>query len=195
MRPAAGRGQLKTVAETAAGGEQDMSSRWGRRIGIAAGICLGICAAPVMAQEDPLKAIPAAECQTIASQLQDATGIPLKAGEDDFSDINTGEDGRSCHITGTASDKAFASPDEVIAKMTTAFSGWTDDPERADSGPDGADKGLSKGNRLAVLGVSWEPGPGVACSDKEPLSACKILPQQKLWTATADIVEKAAGAK
>ena len=176
-----------------------MLSRWGRRTGIAAGvglgICLGICGTPALAQEDALKAIPAAECQAIASQLQAATGIPLKAGEDDFSDINTGEDGRACHITGTASDKAFASPDEVMAKMTATFSGWSDDPEREDSGPDGADKGLTKGNRLAVLGVSWEPGPGVSCSDKEPLSACKILPQQKLWTATADIMEKAAGAK
>jgi hypothetical protein len=40
--------------------------------------------------------------------------------------------------------------------------------------------------------VSWEPGPGVVCSDKAPLSACKILPQQKLWTAIVDIVEKPA---
>jgi hypothetical protein len=180
-------------------GEQDMSSRWGCRAGVAAGICLGILlgislsvsGVPALAQEDPLKPIPAGECQQIASQLQTATGIPMKAGEDDFSDINTGEDGRSCHITGSASDKTFANPDELMDKMTQVLAGWSDDPERADSGPDGADKGLTKGNRLVVLGVSWEPGPGLNCSDKAPLSACKILPQQRLWTATADIVEKA----
>jgi hypothetical protein len=28
------------------------------------------------------------------------------------------------------------------------------------------------------------------CSDKQPLSACKLLPQQKLWTAIVDIVIK-----
>ena len=193
MRLAAGRRQLKTAVE----GEQGMSLRWGCRIGIAASIGFGICgAAPAHAQEgDALKPIPAEECQKLATRLQDAIGIPMKADEDDFSDINTGDDGRSCHITGTASDKTFANPDEVMGKMTKLFDGWLDDPERADSGPDGADKGLTKGNRLAVLGVSWEPGPAVNCSDKEPLSACKILPQQRLWTATADIVEKvAAGA-
>ena len=169
-----------------------MSSRRGCRIGIAAGIWLGVLAmAPAWAEEDVLKPIPAEECRKFATQLQDATGIPMKADEDDFSDINTGADGRSCHIMGSASDKTFANPDEVMDKMAHVFDGWLDDPERADSGPDGADKGLTKGNRLAVLGVSWEPGPGIMCSDKEPLSACKILPQQRLWTAMVDIVERA----
>lgn len=170
-----------------------MASRWGLCIGVAAGIGFGVWGmASADAQEDTLKPIPAAECQKFAAQLQDAVGLPMKADEDDFSDINTGADGRSCHIQGSASDKAFANPDEVMDKMTKVFVDWHDDPERADSGPDGADKGLTSGNRLAVLGVSWEPGPGITCSDKEPLSACKILPQQRLWTASADIVEQVA---
>jgi hypothetical protein len=169
-----------------------MSSRWGLSIAIAAGFWLGILGtAPVYADDDTLKPIPAADCQKFATQLQDAIGIPMKANEDDFSDINTGADGRSCHIQGSASDKTFVSPDEVMGKMAKAFGDWHEDPERADSGPDGADDGFTSGNRIAVLGVSWEPVPGVTCSDKEPLSACKITPQQRLWTATADIVEQA----
>jgi len=170
-----------------------MSSRWGLGIATAAGFWLGILGmAPAYADDDTLKPIPAGECQKFATQLQDAIGIPLKAGEDDFSDINTGADGRSCHIQGSASGQAFASPDEVIGKMAKAFGDWQEDPDRADSGPDGADDGYTKGNRLAVLGVSWVPVPGVTCSDKEPLSACKITPQQRLWTASADIVEQLA---
>lgn len=169
-----------------------MLSRWGLRAGIIA-TGFGIWSiVPAVAQEDSLKPIPAEECQKFATQLQDAIGIPMKADEDDFSDINTGDDGRSCHIQGAASDKTFANPDEAMALMGKIFAGWREDPERADSGPDGADDGYVKDNRLAILGVSWEPGPGIACSDKEPLAACKITPQQKLWTATADIVEKAA---
>ncbi|MFZ2004397.1 MAG: hypothetical protein WB697_13640 [Stellaceae bacterium] len=173
-----------------------MASRWGCCIGIVAGIGIGVAAwAPAWAEDDALKPIPAAECQKFASQMQDATGIPMKASEDDFSDINNGDDGRSCHIAGSASDKTFANPDEVIEKIDKIFAGWHEDPERADSGPDGADDGYTKDNRLAVLGVSWEPGPGITCSDKEPLSACKITPQQKLWTATADIVVVAKARK
>jgi hypothetical protein len=170
-----------------------MSSRRGRWVGIVAAIGFGIGAiAPAAAQEDAMKPIPAGECQKFATQLQDAVGIPMKAGEDDFSDINDSTDGRSCHITGSGSDKAFANSDEAMAAMAKVFGDWHEDPERADSGPDGADDGYTKGNRLAVLGISWEPGPGVVCSDKEPLSACKIQPQQKLWTAMVDIVEKPA---
>jgi hypothetical protein len=169
-----------------------MSSRWIGCIGIVTGIWLGVTGAgPAWAEDDDvLKPIPAAECQKFATQLQDATGIPMKADEDDFSDINTGDDGRSCHIAGTAADKTFANPDEVMEKIGKVFGDWHEDPDRADSGPDGADDGYTSGNRIAVLGASWEPSPGITCSDKEPLSACKILPQQRLWTVTADIVEK-----
>jgi hypothetical protein len=169
--------------------------RWGCCIGIAMGIsAVTMASGPAWADDDPLKPVPAAECQSFASQLQDATGIPMKADEDDFSDINTGDDGRSCHIVGTASGKTFANPDEVMEKISHVFGEWHEDPERADSGPDGADDGYTKDNRLAVVGVSWEPGAGITCSEKEPLSACKMTPQQKLWTAMIDIVivEKAA---
>jgi hypothetical protein len=156
-----------------------------------AGISVGIAAVgPAWADEDVLKPIPAAECETFATQLQDAVGIPMKAGEDDFSDISTGDDGRSCHIQGSASEKTYENPDEVMEKIGKVFADWREDPDRADSGPDGADDGYTKDNRLAVLGVSWELGPGVTCPQKESLTACKILPQQKLWTATADIMEK-----
>lgn len=168
-----------------------MSPRRDRWVGIVAAIGFGILAiAPAAAQEGAMKPIPADECQKFATQLQDAVGIPMKASEDDFSDINDSTDGRSCHITGSASGKSFANPDDAMAAMAKVFGDWREDPERADSGPDGADDGYTKGNRLAVLEISWEPGPGVTCSDKEPLSACKITPQQRLWTAMADIVEK-----
>lgn len=170
-----------------------MSSRKDCWVGIVTAVGLGILAiAPAAAQQDTMKPIPADECQQFATQLQGALGIPLKASEDDFSDINDGADGRSCHITGSASNKAFDNPGDAMAAMAKVFGGWLEDPERADSGPDGADDGYTKGNRLAVLGISWEPGPGVTCSDKESLSDCKISPQQRLWTAMVDIVEKTA---
>jgi hypothetical protein len=172
-----------------------MALRQGCRIGIAAGIAAAavalICGVhAASAQEDTLKPIPVDECQKFAARLQESVGIPMKAEEDDFSDINTREDGRSCHITGSASNKTFANPDDVMALMAKPFGDWKEDEERADSGPGGADKGFLNGNRLAVLDVSWEPAPGVTCSDKEPLSECKVTPQQRLWTAIIDIVQK-----
>lgn len=169
-----------------------MTPRFGCCIRIVTEISVGIAAVgPAWADDEVLKPIPAAECQTFATQLQDALGIPMKAGEDDFRDINTGDDGRSCHIQGSASDKTYENPDEVMEKIGKVFADWREDPDRADSGPDGADDGYTRQKRLAVLGVSWEPGPGVTCSQKGSLAACKILPQQKLWTAIADIMEKA----
>jgi len=142
------------------------------------------------AQDATLRPIPAAECQQFATQTQGAVGFAMSAGEDDFTDLTDGSDGRSCHIQGSASDQAYAAPADLVAKMAKVFGDWKDDPARAAEGPGGEEKGLVSGNRIATIEVSWEPGPGVSCSDKEPLSACKILPQQKLWTAIVDIVVK-----
>jgi hypothetical protein len=142
------------------------------------------------AQEGTLQPIPPAECQQFAAQAQAAAGFPMRAGEDGFTDLTDGSDGRSCHIQGSASNQAYAAPDELAAKLATVLPGWRSDPNRDADGPGGSEKGYVNGNRIATIDVSWEPGPGASCSEKEPLSACKITPQQKLWTAIIDIVVK-----
>ena len=144
------------------------------------------------AQQTPaLNPIPAAECQKFAASIHDATAFTTTAGEDDYTDVTTGGEGRSCHITGSASDQAYAAPADLVAKIAGVFSGWTDEPDRTAEGPDGAEKGYVSGAQIATVDVSWEPGPGVACSDKAPLSSCHILPQQKLWNIVVDIVQTA----
>lgn len=160
------------------------------------GVCsiafmLGFAGMPTARGQDALQPIPAAECQQFALQLKNAVGFAMAASEDDFTDLTDGSDGRSCHIAGSASDQSYAGPDDLMAKLGTVFAGWREEPARAAAGPGGAEKGVVSGNRIATLQVSWEPGPGITCSDKEPLSACKILPQQKLWNAAVDIVVKA----
>ncbi len=144
------------------------------------------------AQQPPaaMHPIPQAECQTFASQIQGAVGFAAKASEDDYTDLIDGSEGRSCHITASASDQALATPAELVAKVAKVFADWRDDPTRAADGPSGSEKGYVKANRIAAVDISWEPGPGATCSDKEPLANCKILPQQKLWNVTVDIVEK-----
>jgi hypothetical protein len=178
---------LKTGIE----GGTMMAARWNWCIGVAAVLALvfgGYRGA--LAQTSTMQPIPAAECQQFATQTQGATGFAMKASEDDFTDLSDNSDGRSCHISGNASGQAFASANELVAKVAKVFADWREDPARSDDGPDGAEKGLVNGNRIATIEVNWEPGPGVTCSDKEPLSACKILPQQKLWNLIVDIVVK-----
>lgn len=169
-----------------------MALRWhcGIAISAIAGLWgLGIGAAA--AQEGKLQPIPAAECQQFAAQAQAAVGFSMRPGEDDFTDLTDGSEGRACHIQGSASDQTYAAPGDLVAKLAAAFPGWRSEPNRDADGPGGSEKGYVNGNRIATIQVSWEPGPGASCSDKEPLSACKILPQQKLWTAIVDIVVKA----
>lgn len=168
--------------------------RWGILLSAVLSVALaglgGI--APARAQGTALQPIPAPECQTFAGQLQTALGFAMKASEDDFTDLTDGSDGRSCHITGSATDQTYGAPSELMAKIAPVFAGWRDDPQRSDDAPGGAEKGFVNGDRIATLDVSWEPGPGVVCSDKQPLSACHILPQQKSWSVVVDIVVKAA---
>jgi hypothetical protein len=168
-----------------------MASGW--RCGIAIGAIAGLGffgIGTASAQEGSLRPLPAAECQQFATQTQAATGFPMRAGEDDFTDLTDGSEGRACHIQGSASGQAYAAPADLMAKIGKVFPDWRSDANRDADGPGGSEKGYVNGNRIATIQVSWEPGPGVSCSDKEPLSACNILPQQKLWTAIVDIVVK-----
>jgi hypothetical protein len=171
-----------------------MATYYCRCLRFAAAIALGLSGASAAhAQDAPaFHPIPAADCQSLASQLQGAAGFAMSAAEDDFTDLADGSEGRSCHITGSASDQSFAGPADLVAKIAKVFADWRDDPSRAADGPDGAERGYVKDTRIATVDVSWEPGPGVVCSDKQPLAACKILPQQKLWNAVVDIIEKGA---
>jgi hypothetical protein len=171
-------------------GEFGMAVRYGSGLGIAT-LAFGCWITAAGAQSGPaLRPIPAVECQSIAVQVQNAIGMAAKASEDDFTDLTDRSEGRSCHISASASGQAYAAPTELMAKLASVFGAWQDDPARADSGPAEADKGFVKDNRIATVDVSWEPGPGASCSDKQPLSACNITPQQKLWTVTVDVVEK-----
>lgn len=156
-------------------------------------VAIALLSSPTNAQVGTtLKPIPAAECQKLAAQTQAATGFKAAASEDDFTDITNNVDGRSCHISGSASDLAIAGPAELMAKAATPFAGWKSEAARDADGPNGSEKGYVSGNRIATIQVNWEPGPGAVCSDKQPLSACKITPQQKLWTIVIDVVEQAA---
>jgi hypothetical protein len=156
---------------------------------VAAALVVDLWGSAASAQ-NALHPIPAAECQSFASQIQGAVGFAMKAGEDDFTDLANGAEGRSCHITGTAANQTIANPGELVAKIAGAFGGWRDDTSRDADGADGSTRGYLNGNRIAELDVSWEPGPGASCSDKQPLYSCNIQPQQKLWNVVVDIVEK-----
>ncbi|HWD59027.1 MAG TPA: hypothetical protein VG308_12145 [Stellaceae bacterium] len=168
-----------------------MARGWGWSAGVLAmALVCGAAPPPARAQDAGLKPIPGGECQKFADLTKDAAGFAMTAGEDDFTDLADGSDGRSCHISGSAADQTYADPAALMAKIEKVFADWKNDPARAAGGPDGAEAGLTSGDRLATIQVSWEPGPGISCSDKEPLSACHMLPQQKLWNVVVDIVVK-----
>jgi hypothetical protein len=159
-------------------------------IWLGAAALLAICPSLAAAQQDALRPIPAAECQQLATKVQAAAGLATSVSEDDFTDLFTKAEGRSCHIMATASGLDAASASDVAAKIGTVFTGWNNEPDRADDGAEEAENGYIQGTRIATVDVSWEPGPGASCSQQLPLSACKITPQQRLWTAIIDVVEK-----
>jgi len=166
-----------------------MPMHWRYIAGLAAGLCLA--AGVTQAQQGAvLRPVPTAECQQLAMQVQQAAGFAVKSSEEDFFDVSDEAEGRSCHITGEASSQKFADSAALMAPIAKLFGDWRDDPARTADGPAGTEKGFTKGARIVTVEVDWEPGPGVTCSDKQPLSACKISPEQKRWTVTIDAVER-----
>ena len=96
------------------------------------------------ARRRALRPIPAAECQTFATQVQRRDrALPPRPSEDDFTDLTDRSEGRSCHISASASDQAYAAPKRSDSEARRCYSPVGRTIRRAPtSGPAEAREGL-----------------------------------------------------
>jgi hypothetical protein len=60
--------------------------------------------------------------------------------------------------------------------------GWEEQPSYQADGPTGSATGLTRDMALMLITVGWEPSPEVQCPADQPISACDIKPEQRLYT-------------
>ena len=129
-------------------------------------------------------------CQTIQAAAAEALGVPfVLAASAPFTDPVTGETGKGCRLTAQGNGSQFADPGGVIAKLVGAL-GFSEQPAYQAGGPTGAATGATRDMALALISAQWAPSPDVKCPADQPISACNLTPEQKLYTITIQVAMK-----
>jgi hypothetical protein len=101
-----------------------------------------------------------------------------------FTDYVSGTDGEGCRIVveGTDADGIdfWAVYDQL--GQTLATMGWTRDIMYDADGPTGSMSGYRRDSGLILLHVGWKPSEDANCPQDQPIGACDLAPEQRLWT-------------
>jgi hypothetical protein len=132
-----------------------------------------------------------AVCQTlqeVANQTLGTTFTMLSSMP--FTDPLSGETGLGCTLTATGTGGDFSDPTKVITDLVSAFIGWTERPAYQAGGPTGAATAMTRDRGLMLIRAEWMPAPEVQCPSDQPISACDIKPEQKLYTIQIQAAQK-----
>ncbi len=99
-----------------------------------------------------------------------------------FDDYVTAETGQGCKLTATGSEQEFGNSSEIIVKLKNAFLGFSELPAYQASGPTGEAIAMNRDSAVVLISASWEPAPGASCPADQPISACELKPQKKIYT-------------
>lgn len=129
----------------------------------------------------------AAQCEQVRSNFEQAIGVSMAVETTSFSDRVTGGLGNACriHASGngtTLSMGAFTTLDSFVREQ-----GWIWDGNYGAGGPTGMMEGYRKGSALGLLSVTWQPSSRDLCPSDQPIGACVLTPEQKLFDVTFDI--------
>lgn len=126
--------------------------------------------------------LPADDCTALQTAAASALGVPFTLDEAPFFDYLSQEEGAGCQLTASGTGADFAAPSTVVDALRTAFVGWSEEIQYAADGPTGSNIGLTRADALLLISVQWTPDPAVTCPDDQPISACELTPEQKLYT-------------
>jgi hypothetical protein len=131
-------------------------------------------------------------CAAMQALMTQTLGMEVTLSSGPFVDPITGQTGNACVNTVTGTGVNFPNgPDTnaVIAAMQAQ--GWTMLNNYAAGGPTGNIAGFDKADELCVYTEHWQPAPEVQCPADQPISACAMKPEQRLWTITMQCVNRA----
>ncbi len=130
-------------------------------------------------------------CQMIQESAAQAMGIEFY--RDDlapFLDTIAGEAGKGCRIFATADGSQIADPwTGLTALMTSAGAGWTEQNGYQAAGPTGFAAAMTRDMGLMLMQAGWQPAMGVECPKDQPISACPLTPEQKVYSITIDAAQ------
>jgi hypothetical protein len=130
-------------------------------------------------------------CQAIQELATQALTVTFTLQADaPFTDTLSNETGRGCTLIATGTGRDFANPGAVKDSLVSAMIGWDEQPKYQADGPTGTATAMTRQMGLMLIGVQWVPAPEAKCPSDQPISACKLTPEQKLYTVTIEAAQK-----
>jgi hypothetical protein len=127
-------------------------------------------------------------CQMLEGVAQETLGVPFVLNMNDiFVDNIAGESGTGCSIQTQVTENQLSTQNGVVEDLKNAFVGWEEDAMYMADGPTGSATALRRDMALMLLSATWEPVAGVDCPDDQPIAACELTPEQKLYTIEIEI--------
>jgi hypothetical protein len=136
------------------------------------------------------------ECINLADAMSQTLGIPGKTTEAPFEDRVSQRMGTGCETTITGTGRDFEDVQVVgnaLRRMIQA-QGWYEDFRYGGGGPTDELTGFRQANKLCRLLVGWEPSEDANCPSDQPIHACELSPEQKLYTISLNCVQDTSAA-
>lgn len=129
------------------------------------------------------------QCEQMRSAIEQSVGVPAILETTPFTDRVGGGTGTACriHVSGTGttlSMAAFTTLDALVKEK-----GWSWNKEYGAAGPTGMQEGYRNGGAVGILSVTWKPSSRDLCPSDQPIEACVLTPEQKLFDVTFDIAQ------
>lgn len=141
--------------------------------------------------QDTYEPISAEVCRTLQQTAAQALAVDVSLEEAaPFTDTLAGEGGLGCRLIASGDGNQFAGPQAVMDTLTGSVgAGWDEQPQYQADGPTGTAKALARDMALMLLSVIWQPAAGANCPADQPISACTLTPDQKLYTVEIDVAQ------
>jgi len=139
---------------------------------------------PTPTPSGALQPLDTATCNELADALEQALGIAMTRAEAPFEDYIGGQTGTGCQMSANGTGLDFESLTVIVDALGKVFEGrgWQADIEYEAAGPTGEAGAYRKDNALCLWEAGWKPSEDAQCPSDQPISACKLSPEQKLYT-------------
>jgi hypothetical protein len=126
------------------------------------------------------------ECEELGKAIADAVGISGVMTEAPFENFATRETGTGCLTTITGDGNDFTDFYDVFLTLKEVLEsgrfGWREDIFLQADGPTGHVSGFRNFGKLCFLHAGWSPSEDADCPDDQPIGACDLAPEQKIYT-------------
>ncbi len=112
--------------------------------------------------------------------------VEVTQSEAPLNDPSSGASGTGCQGTVNGTGVQFKGPDSVVKTLGSMLkdAGWTEDPMLAAGGATGMGAGYRKGDQICMAAAMWQPDVSANCPKDQPITTCKVTPEQQIYTIT-----------